>query len=96
MAKAPEGTKSLGTPYFTTSLGVGNFRSSVLLSTVSDITKKNGSKGWIQDNLTVSHLDHYHAFFATPGIINLFFFIVVSKFYTYNTEVMESEIEPRK
>nr|XP_010934251.1 protein NRT1/ PTR FAMILY 5.2 [Elaeis guineensis] len=94
--QAPEAMKSLGTSYFTTSLGVGNFLSSVLLSTVSDITKKNGSKGWIQDNLNVSHLDYYYAFFAALGVINLFFFAVVSKSYTYNTEVMESEIELRK
>ncbi|KAG1361863.1 Protein NRT1/ PTR FAMILY 5.2 [Cocos nucifera] len=94
--QAPEALKSLGTSYFTTSLGVGNFLSSVLLSAVSDITKKNGSKGWIQDNLNVSHLDYYYAFFAALSVINLFFFVVVSKFYTYNTEVMESEIELRK
>ncbi|XP_026659161.1 protein NRT1/ PTR FAMILY 5.2-like isoform X2 [Phoenix dactylifera] len=94
--QAPLGMKSLGTSYFTTSLGVGNFLSSVLLSTVSDITKKNGSNGWIQDNLNASHLDYYYAFFAALNVINLFFFLVVSKSYTYSTDVIESEIELRK
>ncbi|CAK9149980.1 unnamed protein product [Ilex paraguariensis] len=52
--QAPEGMKSLGTAYFTTSFGVGYFLSSFLLSTVADITKKNGHRGWLLDNLYLS------------------------------------------
>ncbi|KAB1219318.1 Protein NRT1/ PTR FAMILY 5.3 [Morella rubra] len=61
---APESMKSLGTSYHTTSLGVGNFLSSFLLSTVSHITEEHGHHGWIQQkNLNASHLDYYYAFF---------------------------------
>ncbi|KAM7521741.1 hypothetical protein LguiA_011643 [Lonicera macranthoides] len=91
--QAPEGMKSLGTAYFTTSLGVGYFLSSFLLSTVADLTKKNGHKGWILDNLNVSHLDYYYAFYAVLSLLNFFFFLVVAKFFVYNTETNEAKWE---
>ncbi|KAL2508250.1 Protein NRT1/PTR FAMILY 5.2 [Forsythia ovata] len=90
--QAPEGMKSLGTAYFTTSLGIGFFLSSFLLSTVSDITKKYG-KGWILDNVNVSHLDYYYAFFAVLSFLNLLFFLWVAKLFVYNTETSYNERE---
>ncbi|CAA3020471.1 NRT1 PTR FAMILY -like [Olea europaea subsp. europaea] len=83
--QAPEGMKSLGTAYFTTSMGVGYFLSSFLLSTVSDMTKKYG-KGWILDNINASHLDYYYAFSAVLSFLNLLFFLIVAKLFVYNAE----------
>ncbi|XP_017975434.1 PREDICTED: protein NRT1/ PTR FAMILY 5.2 [Theobroma cacao] len=88
--QAPESMKSLGTSYSTTSLGIGNFLSSFLLSTVSDITKKHGHQGWILNNLNKSHLDYYYAFFAILNFLNFIFFLVVIKFYVYKAEVSDS------
>ncbi|KAJ0967518.1 hypothetical protein J5N97_024435 [Dioscorea zingiberensis] len=84
--QAPETMKSLGTSYSYTSMGVGSFLSSYLLSTVSRITKKNGHKGWISNNLNASHLDYYYAFFAILNLLNIFFFLILSRFYVYKTE----------
>ncbi|KAL5561972.1 hypothetical protein UlMin_031719 [Ulmus minor] len=88
--QAPEGMKSLGTSYFTTSVGIGNFLSSFILTTVSNYTKRNGQKGWILDNLNVSHLDYYYAFLAVLSFLNLLFFTVVAKSFVYNSEVSGS------
>ncbi|XP_058001177.1 protein NRT1/ PTR FAMILY 5.2 isoform X2 [Hevea brasiliensis] len=89
--QAPESMKSLGTSYSTTSLGVGNFLSSFLLSTVARITKNHGHhRGWILNNLNASHLDYYYAFFAILNFLNLIFFFVVIKFYVYKAEVSDS------
>ncbi|KAH6810004.1 peptide transporter 3 [Perilla frutescens var. frutescens] len=90
--QAPQGMKSLGTAYFTTSLGVGYFLSSFLLSTVADVTKKHG-RGWILNNLNVSHLDYYYAFCAVLSFLNLIFFLVVAKLFVYNSEVSDREME---
>lgn len=89
--QAPEGMKSLGTSYFTSSLGIGHFLSSFLLTTVSDITKKHGHKGWILDNLNDSHLDYYYAVLAILSLLNFLFFLLVAKFFVYNVDVMESQ-----
>lgn len=42
--QSPEGMKNLGTSYFTSSLGIGNFLSRFILSTVSKITKSMATK----------------------------------------------------
>jgi dipeptide/tripeptide permease len=84
--QAPEGMKSLGTSYSMTSLGVGNFLSSALLSTVSHVTRRHGRAGWILDNLNASRLDKYYAFFAVLNCANLIVFFVVCRFYVYNAE----------
>ncbi|KAJ0570983.1 putative proton-dependent oligopeptide transporter family, MFS transporter superfamily [Helianthus annuus] len=88
--QAPEGMKSLGTAYWTTGIGVGYFLSSFILSTVADVTKKNGRKGWILDNLNESRLDYYYAFYALLSFVNLLFFILVAKYFVYNNEVNET------
>lgn len=88
--QAPENMKSLGTSYSTTCIGIGNFLSSFLLSTVSDITQRHHHKGWILNNLNVSHLDYYYAFFAILNVLNLIFFLVVSRLYVYKAEISDS------
>ncbi|KAF8401960.1 hypothetical protein HHK36_012911 [Tetracentron sinense] len=88
--QAPESMKSLGTSYAMTSLGIGNFLSSFLLSTVAHITKKHGHKGWILNNLNASHLDYYYAFFVILNFFNIIFFTVMAKFYVYKAEVSDS------
>ncbi|KAM7269527.1 hypothetical protein ACFE04_025024 [Oxalis oulophora] len=88
--QAPESMKSLGTSYSFTSIGVGNFISSFLLSTVSHITKKNGHQGWISNNLNASRLDYYYGFFVILNFLNFLFFLVVIKFYVYKAEVSDS------
>lgn len=94
--QAPEGMKSLGTSYFTTSLGIGNFLSSFILKTVSDITKKGGRKGWIQNNLNAGRLDKFYGLFAVLSVLNLIAYVVIAKYYVYNSDIIESEIELRK
>ncbi|GMY27071.1 protein nrt1/ ptr family 5.2 [Fagus crenata] len=74
--QAPESMKSLGTSYSMTTLGVGNFISSFLLSTVSHITKEHGHQGWILNNLNASHLDYYYAFFCDTKRPKLHFLLV--------------------
>ncbi|KAL5851732.1 hypothetical protein ACOSQ3_006850 [Xanthoceras sorbifolium] len=87
--QAPESMNSLGTAYSAVTLGVGNFISSFLLSTVSRITEEHG-RGWILNNLNASHLDYYYAFFAILNFLNFIFFLVVIKFYVYKAEVSNS------
>ncbi|WVZ59231.1 hypothetical protein U9M48_009413 [Paspalum notatum var. saurae] len=85
--QAPEGMKSLGTSYAATSLGVGNFLSSALLSTVSHVTRRHGRAGWILNNLNASRLDKYYAFFAILNCANLLVFFLVCRLYVYNADV---------
>ena len=89
--QAPESMKSLGTSYFTSTWGIGQFLSSFLLKTVADMTKRHGHKGWILDNLNASHLDYYYAFLAILNVLNFFFFLLIAKHFVYNVDVTESK-----
>ncbi|TYH64185.1 hypothetical protein ES332_D07G248500v1 [Gossypium tomentosum] len=89
--QAPEGMKSLGTSYFTSSIGIGHFLGSFILTTVSEMTKSHGHRGWILDNLNTSHLDYYFAFLAALGFLNFLFFLAVAKLFVYNADVKESD-----
>ncbi|TYH63262.1 hypothetical protein ES332_D07G179100v1 [Gossypium tomentosum] len=91
--QAPDGMKSLGTSYFTSSLGIGHFLGSSILTTVSDITMTNGHTGWIVDNLNISHLDYYYAFLAAMGSLNLIYFLIVAKYFVYNVDVTERDLK---
>lgn len=88
--QAPESMKSLGSSFSSTSNGVGNFLSSIILSSAVRITGRNDHKGWILNNLNASHLDYYFTFFAILNVLNFVFFLIVSKFYEYRAETTES------
>ncbi|KAF3436110.1 hypothetical protein FNV43_RR23202 [Rhamnella rubrinervis] len=91
--QAPQGMKSLGTSFFTSSIGLGNFLSSVLLTTVSNFTKRHGHKGWILDNLNVSHLDYYFALLAFFSFLNFLVYLLVARSFAYNADVTESKMD---
>lgn len=78
--------KSIGTSYYTTSLGIGQFLSSFLLKTVADVTKKNHHKGWILNNLNASRLDYFYAFLGVLSVLNLIVFLIVTKKFVYNVD----------
>ncbi|KAI3915404.1 hypothetical protein MKW98_022362 [Papaver atlanticum] len=87
--QAPEGMKSLGSSYYSTSMGIGHFLSSFILSTMSQLTKKSENEGWIVNNLNVSRIDNYYWFLAGLNVLNLIAFLIVAKFYVYKADTME-------
>ncbi|AES81570.2 peptide transporter 1 [Medicago truncatula] len=91
--QAPESMKSLGTSYATTTLSIGNFLSTFLLSIVADLTSKNGHKGWILNNLNVSRIDYYYAFLALLSAVNFICFFVIAKFFVYNDDVTRTKMD---
>jgi len=88
--QAPESMQSLGTSLYTSSLGVGSFMGSFLLTVVSNITGRRGHKGWILNNLNASRLDYYYAFLAVLNFLNFIFFSFVSYCYEYKRETNEA------
>ncbi|KAL5990393.1 hypothetical protein ACLOJK_011293 [Asimina triloba] len=75
--QAPEGMKSLGASYFTSSVGIGYFPSSFLLTTVKNITKRHGKEGWVRFRGVVCHVNVECSDLASiPDIINQLFHAV--------------------
>uniref|UniRef100_A0A0E0HCU7 Major facilitator superfamily (MFS) profile domain-containing protein n=1 Tax=Oryza nivara TaxID=4536 RepID=A0A0E0HCU7_ORYNI len=87
--QSPQGMQSLGTTFFTSGLGVGNFFNSLLVTTVDRATRGGGAgKSWIGDNLNDSHLDYYYAFLLLLAVINLAVFVWVATRYEYKKEYL--------
>ncbi|XP_022146750.1 protein NRT1/ PTR FAMILY 5.1-like [Momordica charantia] len=75
--QSPEDMQSLGTTFFTSGIGVGNFLNSFLVTVVDKIIGENGGKSWIGNNLNDSHLDYYYAFLLVISTLNLGVFLWV-------------------
>ncbi|TVU18841.1 hypothetical protein EJB05_34956, partial [Eragrostis curvula] len=86
--QAPDGMRSLGTTFFTSGLGAGNFLNSLLVTLVDRATRRRGGKSWIGDNLNDSHLDYYYAFLLLLALANMALFVWVAKWYKYKREFL--------
>lgn len=84
--QSPEDMQSLGTTFFTSGIGVGNFLNSFLVTMTDKITGRGDRKSWIADNLNDSHLDYYYGFLLILSSVNLLVFLWVSSRYIYKKE----------
>nr|GLL20983.1 protein NRT1/ PTR FAMILY 5.1 [Ipomoea trifida] len=91
--QSPEDLQSLGTTFFTSGIGIGNFLNSFLVTIVDKITGRGKAKSWIGDNINDSHLDYYYGFLLVISILNLGAFIWASSKYIYKKEVTEVKDE---
>ncbi|CAH2058617.1 unnamed protein product [Thlaspi arvense] len=84
--QSPEEMQSLGTTFFTSGIGLGNFLNSFLVTMIDDITSKGGGKSWIGDNLNDSRLDYYYGFLMVISIVNMGLFLWVASKYVYKSD----------
>ena len=87
--QSPEGMRSLGTTFFTSGLGVGNFLNSLLVTLVDRATATTTGGSWIGDNLNDSHLDYYYVFLLLLTMANMALFVWVAMRYRYKREFLE-------
>ncbi|XP_057789548.1 protein NRT1/ PTR FAMILY 5.1 isoform X1 [Salvia miltiorrhiza] len=98
--QSPEDMQSLGTTFFTSGIGVGNFLNSFLVTVVDKVTGRGREgKSWIGKNVNDSHLDYYYGFLFLLSALNLVVFLLASNKYVYKVESAEIEgreqIEPK-
>ncbi|KAM7275901.1 hypothetical protein ACFE04_017767 [Oxalis oulophora] len=87
--QSPEDMQSLGTTFFTSGIGVGNFLNSFLVTMVDKITGRGNRKGWIGDNLNGCHLDYYYGLLLVISTLNLGAFLWASSKYVYKRETIK-------
>ncbi|XP_073393754.1 protein NRT1/ PTR FAMILY 8.2 isoform X2 [Physcomitrium patens] len=80
--QAPDSMRSLGTAIFLSTIGIGNFLSSMLLSSVVKVTSLCG-QSWIVDNLNRCRLDYFYWLLAGLMAANLCFFFALARWYQY-------------
>ncbi|THU50013.1 hypothetical protein C4D60_Mb06t15610 [Musa balbisiana] len=81
--QAPDATRSLCSALSLTTVALGNYVSSLLVTIVTRITTRNGRLGWIPDNLNRGHIDYFFWLLAILSTVNLMVYLLIANWYTY-------------
>jgi peptide/histidine transporter 3/4 len=80
-AQTPDGLKSFGSALCMTSISLGNYVSSLLVTMVMKISTEDHMPGWIPGNLNKGHLDRFYFLLATLTTIDLVVYIACARWY---------------
>jgi dipeptide/tripeptide permease len=76
ITRSPKGMKTMSTGLFLTTLSLGFFLSSFLVSIIKGGTGRNGEKPWLANNINQGRLDYFYGLLAILSIMNFIAFIV--------------------
>lgn len=81
--QAPDAMRSLMSAVSLTTVALGNYLSTVLVTIVTAITTRHGKTGWIPDNLNYGHIDYFFWFLAILSGLNFLVYLFIARWYTY-------------
>ncbi|KAK6143030.1 hypothetical protein DH2020_023378 [Rehmannia glutinosa] len=81
--QAPDGLRSFGSALSMTSISLGNYASSLILTILTKISTSGGKQGWIPKNLNNGHLDRFFYLLAALTAVDLVVYIMCAKLYIY-------------
>ncbi|XP_042494021.1 protein NRT1/ PTR FAMILY 7.3-like [Macadamia integrifolia] len=79
--QTPDGLKSFGSALCMTSISLGNYVSSLIVSIVMKISTKDNMPGWIPGNLNRGHLDRFYFLLAVLTIVDLVLYVICAQWY---------------
>lgn len=85
--QAPDAMRSLCSALSLTTIALGSYLSSLLVTIVTNVTARKGKPGWLPRNLNHGHLDYFFWLLTILSVLNLGAFLLVSKWYTYKRAV---------
>ncbi|KAG5248970.1 proton-dependent oligopeptide transport family protein [Salix suchowensis] len=80
-AQTPDGLKSFGSALCMTSISLGNYVSSLLVTMVMKISTEDHMPGWIPGNLNRGHLDWFYFLLAALTAIDLSLYVACARWY---------------
>ncbi|KAK9130700.1 hypothetical protein Sjap_011187 [Stephania japonica] len=84
ITQSPKGMKTMSTGLFLTTLSLGFFVSSFLVSVVDKVTGSNDKLGWLADNINDGRLDYFYWLLAVLSFINFVVFLLCALWYKPN------------
>ncbi|KAK4342000.1 hypothetical protein RND71_037816 [Anisodus tanguticus] len=82
ITQSPKGMKTMSTGLFLTTLSLGFFISSFLVSLMKKVTRSNATpEGWLADNINYGRLDLFYWLLAVLGVINFAIYIICATWY---------------
>lgn len=89
--QAPDSMRSLGNALYLSTVAVGSFVSSLLVSVVTEVTRDSNG-GWIGNNLNRSHMDYFYWLLAVLSLGNTVLFVWCARGYTYKSGPVRSAV----
>ncbi|CAA6669676.1 unnamed protein product [Spirodela intermedia] len=80
-SQAPDGLKSFGSALCMTSISLGNYVSSILVTIVMDITARGDKPGWIPGNLNRGHMDRFYFLLAAMTSVDFVIYLACARWY---------------
>ncbi|XWS36755.1 hypothetical protein CRYUN_Cryun20dG0113000 [Craigia yunnanensis] len=81
--EAPDRMKSMSTGLFLSTISMGFFLSSLLVSIVDHVTKKN----WLRSNLNKGKLNNFYWLLAVLGFLNFLVFLIFASRHQYKMQL---------
>lgn len=88
--QAPDAMRSLCSALSLTTIALGNYLSTLLVTVVTAVTTGHGKLGWIPENLNMGHLDYFYWLLAILSFINFLVYLWIAKWYKYKKANGES------
>ncbi|KAI3830019.1 hypothetical protein L1987_04151 [Smallanthus sonchifolius] len=85
--QAPDSMRSLCSALSLTTVSLGSYLSSLLVTIVMAVSTKGGKPGWIPDNLNRGQLQNFFWLLTGLSVLNLGAYLVVARWYTYKRAV---------
>ncbi|CAJ2670691.1 unnamed protein product [Trifolium pratense] len=85
--QAPDAMRSLGVALSLTTMALGNYISTLLVTIVTKVTTRHGNLGWIPDNLNRGHLDYFYWLLSVLSFLNFLVYLWIAKRYKYKKVV---------
>lgn len=82
--QAPDSMRSLGNALYLSTVAVGSFVSSLLVSIITELTYDSNG-GWIGNNLNQSHMDYFYWLLTILSFTNTVLFVWCARWYTYKS-----------
>ncbi|CAL0315325.1 unnamed protein product [Lupinus luteus] len=82
--QAPESMRSTAMALFWTSISIGNYVSTLLVTLIHKFTKGPNGSNWLPDkNINKGKLEYFYWLITLLQFINLIYYLLCAKFYTY-------------
>ncbi|KAJ8485068.1 hypothetical protein OPV22_017553 [Ensete ventricosum] len=86
LRECPKGMKTMSTGLFLSTLSLGFFVSSALVTVVHKVTGERGHGAWLADNLNRGKLYNFYWLLAVLCLVNLVAYLVAARWYTYKEQ----------
>ncbi|CAN6442986.1 unnamed protein product [Victoria cruziana] len=85
--QAPDAMRSMCSALSLTTVALGNYLSTLLVTIVTKVTTRHGKLGWIPDNLNHGHLDYFFLLLVVLSVLNFLVYLCLARWYKYKRTI---------